>query len=497
MTLNDITPLFEEARARARARRAPVLVSFSRRIAPTDPLGALENVVRLSASDERVARNVAEGCFYWTRQADAFGFCGIGAAVTLDFAGPDRFRLAEAAWSSLLDGAIIDDGDDSASAPGPILAGGFAFHENGPRTPTWDGFPAAGLVVPRVLVVSAGGRSSVTTTFLVGPDALRDAEEASGEAVKNAIHGSRFSKASAVPALSARATIDYNGATPRSSWQEMVALAVDAIGKGELEKVVLARSLRASASRPINVVSVLRHLRDVHRDSFVFGCWRGKSAFVGASPERLVRLEGRTVLASGLAGTIRRGSTADEDSASARALLASAKDRAEHAAVRSALASVLGELCDGVEAPGEPELLTLPHVHHLHTPFRARLKDGASLLGLAERLHPTPAVGGTPRAAALAFIERHERLDRGWYASPIGWISRHGGEFAVALRSALVAGCEATLFAGCGIVAGSDPRLEYDESSLKMKSMQAAIEAVISAPGDAVAPGGERRHITA
>lgn len=498
MPLNDTTPLLEEARAQALARHAPVLVSFSRRIAPTDPLSALENVIRLSASDERIARHVAAGCFYWTRQADAFAFSGVGAAVTLESSGRERFRSAEAAWTSLLDGAIIDDGDEGASAPGPILAGGFAFHEDGPRTPAWNDFPAAGLAVPRVLVVSDGGRAWVTTTVLIGPDGVPDAQRASAEAVRDAMLGSRFPGAGAEPALPACAPMpEYREPMSRLSWQEVVALAVDAIGRRELEKVVLARNLRASASRPIDVVSILRHLRDAHRDSFVFGCWRGSSAFVGASPERLVRFEGRNVLASSLAGTIRRGSTPDEDSANARALLESAKDRAEHAAVRSALAGVLAELCDNVDAPAEPALLTLPHVHHLHTLFRAQLKEGASLLGLAERLHPTPAVGGSPRAAALAFIEKHERLDRGWYASPVGWIGRHAGEFAVALRSALITRCGATLFAGCGIVAGSDPALEYEESSLKMKSMQSAIEAVISAPGDAVAPGGERQHITA
>jgi isochorismate synthase len=331
---------------------------------------------------------------------------------------------------------------------------------------------------------------------LVGPDGQPDADRDSFKSVESAMLGADLSSDPVEPASSDYFTVGYHETTPRSSWQEMVKLAVDDIRKGELEKVVLARELRATASRPIDVVSILRHLRDAHRDSFIFACWSGDSAFVGASPERLVRLEGRNVLASSLAGTIRRGATPDEDLANARALLTSAKDRAEHASVRRALASVLAEFCEHVDAPAEPALLTLPHVHHLHTLFSAQLKDGASLLSLAGRLHPTPAVGGSPRASALAFIDKHEQLDRGWYASPIGWIGRQGGEFAVALRSALVSGHQATLFAGCGIVAGSDPALEYAESSLKMKSMQAAIEAVIAAPGDAVAPSGERQHIT-
>jgi len=495
MPLNDITPLLGKARAQALARQAPVLVSASRRIEPVDPLAALGNLLRLPASDTRLAALIEEGCFYWTRQADGFAFAGAGAAVTLDPSGPDRFRSAETGWASLLDGAIIDDGGGLDPAPGPLLAGGFAFNEEGPRTPAWNGFPSARLTVPRVLVVSHGDRTWVTTTVLVGPDGMLDADPGSVSAAEDAMLDAGISSADDATA-SGDATLEYDELTPGSSWQEVVKRAVHDIEKGVLEKVVLARELQASASRQIDVVAILHYLRDAHRDSFVFGCWRGARAFVGASPERLVRVEGRNVLASSLAGTIKRGSTEAEDSANARTLFESAKDRAEHAAVRSALANVLSEFCDDVDAPAEPELLTLPHVHHLHTLFRARLKERASLLGIAGCLHPTPAVGGSPRAAALAFIEAHEQLDRGWYASPIGWVGRHGGEFAVALRSALVAGHEATLFAGCGIVAGSDPALEYDESSLKMKSMQSAIEAALSASAGAVAPGGERRHIT-
>ena len=494
MPLNDITPLLEKARTQALARQAHVLVSASRRIAPVDPLAALANVVRLATSDDRISGHVAEGCFYWTRQADEFSFAGVGAAVSLEPSGPDRFKSAERAWASLLEGAIIEDGGEGANAPGPLLAGGFAFQEDGPRSLAWKDFPSARLTVPRVLVVSDGGQAWVTTTMLVGPDGTIDSDPDSVEAVEDALLASGFSIAPAAPPASDH-SMQYHEPRPRSRWHDVVELAVEEIGKGNLEKVVLARELHASAPRALDVVSILHHLREAHRDSFVFACWRGDRVFLGATPERLVRLDGRNVLASSLAGTIRRGSTSDEDSANARTLLASAKDRAEHAAVRSALEDALAEFCDTLKAPAEPALLTLPHVHHLHTLFRGHLKEGASLLGLVGRLHPTPAVGGSPRAAALAFIDIHEQLDRGWYAAPIGWIGRHGGEFAVALRSALVAGSRATLFAGCGIVAGSDPGLEYDESSLKMRSMQSALETAMSGSGEAVALAGEPQHI--
>jgi isochorismate synthase EntC len=166
-------------------------------------------------------------------------------------------------------------------------------------------------------------------------------------------------------------------------------------------------------------------------------------------------------------------------------LLSSTKDLAEHSAVRDALFNSLSEISDDVEAAETPSLLTLPNLHHLHTPVRARLREGHSLLDVVARLHPTPAVGGTPREAALRFIRNHEQLDRGWYAAPIGWIGQESGEFGVALRSAVIAGPQATLFAGCGIVADSDPALEYMESVLKLRPMQTAIsEAVAQARQD-------------
>jgi isochorismate synthase EntC len=156
--------------------------------------------------------------------------------------------------------------------------------------------------------------------------------------------------------------------------------------------------------------------------------------------------------------------------------MASAKDREEHDIVVRALTDALGEVCDAVSAPATPGLLTLRDVHHLYTPVTARRREATDVFSLLERLHPTPAVGGAPRREALAFIREHEDWDRGWYAAPVGWIDASGdGEFAVALRSALMDGDRATLFAGCGIVADSVPDDEYAESELKLRAMRDAL----------------------
>jgi isochorismate synthase len=222
---------------------------------------------------------------------------------------------------------------------------------------------------------------------------------------------------------------------------------------------------------------VLERLRADYPGCFVFGVGRGQRCFLGASPERLVRLREGTVWATCLAGSIARGTTTEEDEHLGTALLASAKDRAEHAIVVRALCDAL--VGAGVElAPvGPPGLMKVRNVQHLCTPVAGRVGAGRTILELVERLHPTPAVGGFPREAALRLIREREGMDRGWYAGPVGWMDASGdGEFTVAIRSALLRGPEASLFAGCGIVAGSDPEREYAESCLKLRPILSALD---------------------
>jgi isochorismate synthase len=467
---------------RARTERRQVLVSLCERVPALDPLVALESLVRASASDGRLAAHVAAGRMFWTRARDGFTLVGLGAVATFAPAGPDRFASVDRAWHALLDRALIADAIDGTAGPGPVLMGGFAFESEGPRSQTWRGFPDAHLIVPRLQIASVGGACWLTISAIVGPDGEPDVTPEELTTLTRAV------LAAPAPLSETTAPIDprdagfaFSSPLAASAWRALVGSAVAAIRAGALQKVVLAREVHAVAPRASDVFALLRHLRAAHRDCFVFGYWRGESAFVGASPERLVRLDGRDVRASSLAGSAKRGATPEEDAELAAALLASAKDQAEHVAVREALCDGLAELCDDVTAAEAPSLLTLRHVHHLHTAVAATLRRGHSLLDVVARLHPTPAVGGTPRDAALRFIRRHEQLDRGWYAAPIGWVGRRSGEFAVALRSAVISGSEAMLFAGCGIVADSDPELEFAESLLKLRPMQAALADTSSA----------------
>jgi isochorismate synthase len=194
-----------------------------------------------------------------------------------------------------------------------------------------------------------------------------------------------------------------------------------------------------------------------------------------------VRTEGRAFRAAAVAGTIGRGADAAEDERLGRALLASEKDREEHAIVVAFIRDLLRPLAETLEVAPEPGLMRLRYVHHLVTEIAGTVPDGNGLLALGERLHPTPAVGGEPRDVALAMVDEHEGFDRGWYAGPIGWLGADGdGELCVALRCGIVDDTRASLFAGCGIVADSDPNAEWEESRIKLR----AVVSALGIPGD-------------
>ncbi len=274
----------------------------------------------------------------------------------------------------------------------------------------------------------------------------------------------------APPAHGARsATADVASTGPSAHWIATVERATAEMRAGALRKVVLARTeaRRAPDGAQFDATETWLALRAANPQSFTFAAHADGRAFVGASPERLATLSGDTLLTEALAGT------APRDSDPAR-LLASEKDRDEHALV---VAEILAGLAphvvpESVECPATPGLRALPRLWHLHTPITARLRPGATLADVVLALHPTPAVCGVPRAAAAAFLSAHEGFDRGPYAGPVGWVSDAGqGSFAVGIRSALLAGAEATLYAGAGLVSASEPAAEWRETALKLQTV--------------------------
>jgi menaquinone-specific isochorismate synthase len=269
-----------------------------------------------------------------------------------------------------------------------------------------------------------------------------------------------------------------DGALDPATWCSAVSAAVERIAAGDLAKVVLARDLLVAADQPLDPRRLLRRLAARFPDCWTFAV----DGLLGATPELLLRRTGRTLSARVLAGTAPRGAGEDDDRL-ARELLGSAKDRAEHELAVDSLVEALEPFCSSLTAPAEPELLTLANVRHLATDVVGRQRTRgprgrAGLLELVGAVHPTAAVCGTPTPLAAALIDELEGMDRGRYAGPVGWLDGRGdGEFGLALRCAELTGDRgARLFAGCGIVAGSDPAAELAETQAKFAAFQAALE---------------------
>jgi menaquinone-specific isochorismate synthase len=262
-------------------------------------------------------------------------------------------------------------------------------------------------------------------------------------------------------------------ARPHDEWLAVIADAVAAIRSGRLRKVVLAREVVVEANRPILPVDVVGRLRALYPSCMLFSV----GGFVGASPELLVARRGDAVRSNPMAGTIPRSGDPDVDARLAAGLLASGKDRREHAMVVDAVDAALRPHCEVLHVPAEPSIVPLRNVSHLGTLLTGRLRaEAPSALDLALLLHPTPAVAGTPTADALAYIADAEGLDRGRFAGPVGWLDARGdGEWAVGVRSAELDGRRARLFAGVGVVADSVPDTELAETQLKLQALLAAV----------------------
>lgn len=433
------------------------------------------------------ARSLGYEATLWIQPDAERALVGVGRAWTIDATGDDRFEVAAAAWRALLASAVASGSPADVPEAGPILLGGLGFTGHFPsEDDTWAPFGAASLVLPVFSAVRRGSWSGVTVS--AGPGGIDGLDATAmeqhwdalvGAATTAAAGGRARGSASGQPSVADHDELVIVGERPdRAGWDRTVGLFAGAVGRGRIDKVVLARRVALAAGAELDIEAALRHLVRTAPESTTFAFGRGNTTFLGATPERLVRTAGRSFETVAIAGSAARGETAEGDARQAAGLLASEKDREEHAVVVDMLRTSLRPIADSLAIADTPSVLLLRHVQHLVTPVRGTLREDAGLLDVAGRLHPTPAVGGAPRDIALALIEEHETFDRGWYAGPIGWLGADGdGEMMVALRCGLVNGSQATLFAGCGIVADSDPAREWDESRLKLRTMTAALGA--------------------
>ncbi len=261
-----------------------------------------------------------------------------------------------------------------------------------------------------------------------------------------------------------------------TEWKQTVANAVEEMKKSDLDKIVLARELRVVFKNRIVSERVLQKLMEEQPTSYIFSFEVGGDCFIGATPEQLIKKKGNEVFSVCLAGSIARGKSIEEDTRLGAELLHDPKNLMEHQYVVSMITNALKTVCDQVIVPKEPELMKIRHIQHLCTPVKGVCENEVTIFDFVEKLHPTPAMGGLPKEKAVVRIREIEGLERGLYAGPLGWVDSYGnGEFAVGIRSALLQGNEASLFAGCGILEDSQPESEYQETAIKFNPMLSAL----------------------
>jgi isochorismate synthase len=406
-------------------------------------------------------------------QPDRSGFAlaALGQAAVVESSGEQRFAEASRRARALARRMFADDPAEDTASPhgsGPVFVGGFAFAPDGGASPEWAGLAPAQLVLPELSLARHGGEARLTACARVDPD---DHPEAVVERVLGRLDRLR---PAAMPLIDPdpleRSTVA--GAAPPAHYEEAVRRAVERIRAGELRKVVLAREVRVHAPRPIDPAPVLGALRDVFPECFCYCVGVPGLAFVGASPELLVRREGARAQTVALAGTAPRSADPAVDDHLGERLRQSPKERDEQEIVAKRIQRTLDPVSVWTAAAEEPVLVRVHNVQHLATPIRAQLREPRSAIELAGLLLPTPAVGGEPRSAALPLIPALEGLDRGWYAGAVGWTDlAEDGEFCVALRCALLRDRVAHLYAGAGIVRDSVPAEELAESEVKLQAL--------------------------
>lgn len=408
-------------------------------------------------------------------RSSSFRAIGFGEAARIDATGADRIASVQAAGARLFERIVERRAPGCVEAPAPRLYGGFRFTllaDAADADPFCD-FADASFTLPRWLILERDDAAYLRLAVSVDELLERGAEPLSAELA-------RLTCPAPEPLPEDRGPLTLEE-LPFEGWRSYIDEALARIAAAELAKVVAARRSCLRQRGLFDVATALARLGAEYPSCTRFALRRGNAVLVGATPELLIERRGVQLRADALAGSrVRKpGLSAAEEEAERHAFLLDDKELREHAHVGAAIRAVLGRYSDAVQAAPTPGLRTLRNVHHLHTPITAMLRAGdppVHVLELVAALHPTPAVCGVPREAAARFIAEREPSPRGLYAAPIGWWDREGeGRFCVALRCALLTPQAAWLYAGAGIVAGSDPEREYRETTAKLRPMLDAL----------------------
>ncbi|WP_066063216.1 isochorismate synthase [Neobacillus soli] len=408
--------------------------------------------------------------FFWRDPSDEIVLIGLGISKQIQSdQATDRFFHVENEWGDFLKDSLIFNTYTEVGI-GPVLFGGFTFDPLKEKTDLWSKYADSLFHLPKYLLSIIKGKTYLTTNTTYTPN---DDYSLLGKVIeeRNQIVNSLKDFKRVTPS-----TLLQTREIAPEKWKKSVDEVVKELTDSPLKKVVLARELRLEFNGQVEAEDVLENLYKQQQESFIFAFESNGDCFIGASPERLVKKQGNEVFSTCLAGSISRGKTAEEDRMLGQTLLNDQKNLIEHGFVVEMIKEALEESCEEIILPDKPQLMTIRDIQHLYTPVIGKCHKDSSLLLLVERLHPTPALGGLPKNAAVEKIRQVEELDRGFYAAPLGWVDyRQNGEFAVSIRSGLLQGDEVSLFAGCGIVADSDSESEYLETSLKFRPMLRAL----------------------
>lgn len=425
-------------------------------------LGRVEvRVEKMPAPLEWLRAQPAAPVYYWSGRDDDFTMAGVGEADVLVPMGPadipGLFRHMRARLR--------------AESPSLRYYGGFRFHGGPVRGERWKAFKEYRFVVPRFELLRRGDSTVLACNF------RRGSEEGNARELSKALRELATLQFNTPPrSATLPKIVDRTDLPDAHGWAANVQDALEACATNEIEKVVLAREVTLRGEHEFDPLFLLSKLLEQSSSAFdMCFCPAPGRAFIGVSPERLYRRTNIFIESDALAGTRPRGKSDAEDTALAKELLRSEKDLREHRFVARTVREHLRRFCTEVHQPDAPSLMELRHCRHLHTPIEGILKDPLCDAALIENLHPTPAVGGCPRDAALAWLEKHEPFDRGVYAGPVGWVGYDATEFSVAIRSGLIRGEELSLYSGAGIVPGSQPEAEWAEIENKIASFMTVL----------------------
>ncbi|ENH97117.1 menaquinone-specific isochorismate synthase [Gracilibacillus halophilus YIM-C55.5] len=450
----NIEQALQKAKTKAIEQGKRALLSIAEPIAPIDPILFFQ-----SGSQYQVPRT------FWSSADHDFFLVGIGNEMTLH-ANNDTYRQISVLWQELLEHTVVEH-PFSNQKVGPIAFGGFPFDAD--TNQYWQGFEGSQFRVPRFLLTKDKDHYFLTINVMVEHD--EDIETLSAQLVED----KQYLLSAPFHPLFTNA-IASKQEKQTEEWKQLVRQATAEIRENKMSKVVLARQMEVTYHHEIVISQVLEHLRREQKNSYLFAWETEDACFVGATPERLVRVDEQHLLSTCLAGTAPRGESAEKDEQMGSFLMNDQKNRREHQFVVDMIQEAVRSFAENVHIPDEPQLYRLKNLQHLYTPVRAKLRDEYTILDVVAKLHPTPALSGFPRLASLHFIRKYEQMQRGWYGAPIGWIDQDfNGEFAVAIRSALVNKSSATLFAGCGVVEDSDPDIEFSETTIKFTPMLQAL----------------------